>query len=411
MLRNAVRSICRAIPIAALAFVLPSAGTLRAEKKPLETAKSLSEATRKGLSWLIEAQLSSGGWSQGEESRQMGGHMSNFANVADSSMAALALLRSGSTPSSGPYAANLRRALEYVLGEVESSDNDSIFVTKVRGTRVQGKLGQAVDTFMSLTLLSEAAGRMPTAAQNARVQRATEKILQKMKRNQRQDGSFETSGWAPVLSQAMAAKGMNRAAQNGVAVDETLRARTESYAKDQMDAKGNFKGAGSAGVGLYSASANAAALQESASTNAAREIQVRRMAVAAPTTAQRQDAQLTLRRYEDTRAQSQKATQSLVGRLTDARFVAGFGNNGGEEFLSYMMVSENLRSQGGAQWRDWDAAMTRNLTHVQNGDGSWTGHHCITGRTFVTSAALLVLMADRAPVGFTKSLTSKPPRS
>jgi hypothetical protein len=30
---------------------------------------------------------------------------------------------------------------------------------------------------------------------------------------------------------------------------------------------------------------------------------------------------------------------------------------------------------------------------VQNGDGSWTGHHCITSRTFCTAAAVLVLSA------------------
>jgi hypothetical protein len=42
--------------------------------------------------------------------------------------------------------------------------------------------------------------------------------------------------------------------------------------------------------------------------------------------------------------------------------------------------------------------MARNLGRVQNADGSWTGHHCITGRTFCTAAALLVLTADRAPV-------------
>jgi hypothetical protein len=42
--------------------------------------------------------------------------------------------------------------------------------------------------------------------------------------------------------------------------------------------------------------------------------------------------------------------------------------------------------------------MTQNLDRIQNGDGSWSGHHCITGRTFCTSTALLVLMADRAPV-------------
>jgi hypothetical protein len=35
---------------------------------------------------------------------------------------------------------------------------------------------------------------------------------------------------------------------------------------------------------------------------------------------------------------------------------------------------------------------------VQNQDGSWTGHHCITGQTFCTAAALLTLMADRTPV-------------
>ena len=36
--------------------------------------------------------------------------------------------------------------------------------------------------------------------------------------------------------------------------------------------------------------------------------------------------------------------------------------------------------------------MTANLNRIQNDDGSWTGHHCITGRTFCTSTALLVLL-------------------
>jgi hypothetical protein len=42
--------------------------------------------------------------------------------------------------------------------------------------------------------------------------------------------------------------------------------------------------------------------------------------------------------------------------------------------------------------------MTENINRVQNKDGSWSGHHCITGRTFCTGTALLVLMADRAPI-------------
>ena len=46
-------------------------------------------------------------------------------------------------------------------------------------------------------------------------------------------------------------------------------------------------------------------------------------------------------------------------------------------------------------WKRWDAAVSDNLNRVQNKDGSWSGHHCITGRTFCTSAALLTLLADR----------------
>jgi hypothetical protein len=63
-----------------------------------------------------------------------------------------------------------------------------------------------------------------------------------------------------------------------------------------------------------------------------------------------------------------------------------------------MNISESLVVKGGNAWKQWDASITNNLNHVQNEDGSWTGHHCITGRTFCTSAALLVLMADRTPV-------------
>ena len=51
----------------------------------------------------------------------------------------------------------------------------------------------------------------------------------------------------------------------------------------------------------------------------------------------------------------------------------------------------------GAEWARWDTAISKLVTGVQNEDGSWVGHHCITGKTFCTAGALLVLMADRTP--------------
>jgi hypothetical protein len=41
--------------------------------------------------------------------------------------------------------------------------------------------------------------------------------------------------------------------------------------------------------------------------------------------------------------------------------------------------------------------MTARLLSMQNEDGTWAGHHCITGRVAVTSAAILMLMVDREP--------------
>jgi hypothetical protein len=63
-----------------------------------------------------------------------------------------------------------------------------------------------------------------------------------------------------------------------------------------------------------------------------------------------------------------------------------------------MNISEALAAKGGADWEAWDKAMADNLTRIQDRDGSWSGSHCITGKTFCTATALLVLMADRAPV-------------
>ena len=62
--------------------------------------KPLSENVRRGLQWLVEHQHEDGGWSQGEESRTMGGTHAAKPNVGDTAAATLALIRSGSTPSS-----------------------------------------------------------------------------------------------------------------------------------------------------------------------------------------------------------------------------------------------------------------------------------------------------------------------
>src|SRR5215467_8338761 len=109
----------------------------------------------------------------------MGNSMASLkdsSSVADTSMAILAFLRSGSSPSQGEYKGQVKKAVEFVVGEIESSDKDTLYITQLRGTRVQMKIGTYVDTFAALMALTEAKGTMPDEAGNKRIDKAIEKV-------------------------------------------------------------------------------------------------------------------------------------------------------------------------------------------------------------------------------------------
>ncbi len=364
--------------------------------------KPISNNVQMGVQWLLAHQLPNGGWGQGDEAPQMRGNQAAqraTANVADTAMSLMALMRAGSTPSEGPHAAAISRGLGFILSEIEASDDKSLYVTSVRGTRVQGKIGTYVDTFTSLIVLTEAKGKMADAKQNARLQAALAKVVDKIESNQREDGTWGNQGWAPVLTQSMAAKGLNRAAQSGeVVADDTLR-RVEKQAQEQFDPEARrFAGEGSAGIGLYAGAANSASLRDSMNTRKAQEPALRKRRAEAKTERERAAVDQQIADNKSAEDVAKDAERALLERLDEPSFIQGFGNNGGEEFLSYMLVSEALVAEGGHDWEQWDQKITALMNRVQNGDGSWTGHHCITGRTFCTAAALLVLMADRTPV-------------
>jgi len=359
-----------------------------------------SREIERGVQWLIAHQLRDGGWGQGDESLDMGTNaemaaLRDRSNVADTSMALLALARAGHTPSRGAHRDAALRGVHYVLREIEASDEKSLAVTSVTGTRVQAKIGSHVDTFASLLLLSELKAAMPDAESNARADRALAKVLRKVERNQTADGAWSNQGWAPALTQSLASKGLNRAAQRGAAVsDETLE-RAER--KAQGDYRKGGAGDAAAGVELYAGAANLGAMRDSVRTRETKKDKWAAEAKAEPASPKAVAARRALEQTALVEREADDAQRSLVARLADPSFVRGFGSNGGEEFLSYMLVSESLLAKGGKDWEQWNAAITQLVQNVQNGDGSWTGHHCITGRTFCTAAALLVLMSDRAP--------------
>ena len=104
-----------------------------------------------------------------------------------------------------------------------------------------------------------------------------------------------------------------------------------------------------------------------------------------------------LSRTTEDRKKNAPQIAAINGKLSDPRFIAGFGSVGGEEFFSYLNISDSLHRAGGPQWEKWNADMTAKILKMQNEDGTWAGHHCITGRVAVTSAAILMLLVEREP--------------
>ncbi|MGH7151970.1 MAG: hypothetical protein ACREIU_14795, partial [Planctomycetota bacterium] len=297
-------------------------------------------------------------------------------DVANTAMAALALFRSGNTPKSGPYRDALARAVEFVRKSVEASKDGDSFVTARRSTQPQGKVGPYVDTFLACQLLAEVDGNMPDEIAQKSVRQALDRCVKKTQACQAGDGSFNQGGWAPVLGSTFACKALQVAEAKGASVDRDALARAEDYMLGLHNKEdGRIDASAGAGVVLYSKSAVAYSLSAKPRLSAEGEVQF-----AAPAA-----------------AEDRAAVAAAITDLDSADVVRGFGSMGGEEFVSYMMASTSLAGPDGQASTQWNKRIRQDLAKLQNADGSWAGAHCITGRVFCTSAAVLTLVEAAAP--------------
>ncbi|MEZ4699812.1 MAG: hypothetical protein R2834_05750 [Rhodothermales bacterium] len=364
----------------------------------------------RGLDWLAAAQLESGGWGAGTHAHQdIRDPKAVAADPATTAFAAMALLRTGSTPASGPYRDQLRRALVFLVDQVESQLPGTANITDLTGTQPQIKLGQNIDVSMTAQFFTRA---LPYLADDealaGRVQQALGVCLNKLAATQSADGSWnDRGGWAAVLQSAMANNAFEMADEAGVAVDKDALEKSRRYQRSNVDAAtGEVRTESAAGVSLYSIASNQRAT--------AKEAQQVRDAIAgaksrgelAPSAEPTAQALQSLgyaadeaERLEESFRQNE-ATRTM---LNDDAVLQGFGNNGGEEFLSYMMTSESLAHAGGEDWSAWYEKMNERLSAIQNGDGSWSGHHCITSPVFCTAAVIMTMTADRDGASTRKS--------
>jgi hypothetical protein len=385
----------------------------------------VSIAIEKGMKWLVSVQGKDGGWGQdgGETLHVRQGERleSNGNDVANTAVAAEALLHAGNTPTSGPYQQSLQRAVRFILERVERSQAEGLAVTDLTGTQIQRKLGPYIDTFLTSKLLADLDGNMGDAQANARVRQSLQKCVAKVEKSQLKDGSWNIAGgWAPILGTSMASQSLYVANAKGVAVDGRAMDRIETYTALTVappppasvavagprgtggSARGGV-GAGS-GVGPGVAASMSGGSARTASTAMSVDVSAASAGVSLYKRAQELEQ---LSRTPQDREKNVKEIDGIKGQLADPKFISGFGSIGGEEFFSYLNISDSLHRAGGPEWERWNGEMKAKILKLQNEDGTWAGHHCITGRVAVTSAAILMLVADREKTFQTASVEKR----
>lgn len=357
------------------------------------------------LDWLVKSQFSNGGWGSGSHAAQNIKDPSKVAlDPGTTAFAAMALMRSGSSLSDGPHKDNVKLALDFLLEITEKADPNAQYISSVRGTQPQAKLGQNIDASMMVQFYSRI---LPQVEEDielwGRVKGAMNKCVKKIQGSQQADGSQGGGTWAGALQSSMAQSAMEVAQGQGADVDKEAYDRATEYNSNYVNTETKaVNTSAAAGIPLYAVSSNQRATARGARSaklivaKAKKDGKLSEKAEVNEANIAKAAKELGLEDREiKGLQQSYAANQASYEQMQNERTLSGFGNNGGEEYYSFLQTSEALVITGGEQWTDWSGKMHQRLSKIQNKDGSWSGHHCITSPVFCTAAAILLLTADR----------------
>jgi hypothetical protein len=361
------------------------------------TPENVSHSIDHALHWMIEAQHEDGGWGAGTHAAQniMDPHAVK-TDPATTSMVCMAILRSGSTLSAGEYSEELKNGLRYILDAVENSDENSNTITSLTGTQIQTKLGANIDVVLAAQFLSNVSDVSTCETQKERIKNALQVCVDKIQRLQTANGSFAGSGWAGVLQSSFASAALEAAKEKGIEVDEEVLEKSKEFQKGNYNAStGAVNTDLGAGVVLYSvsgsvrtASADAKKVREDLKrAEDAGEIRAQGKSVSVETLEEIGYSQSDAEKYST----AYNVYNAAKVTAQQERVMNGFGSNGGEEFLSFLQTGESMVINHDNEWKKWYDNVSGKLISIQNEDGSWSGHHCITSPVFCTATSLLIL--------------------
>lgn len=222
-----------------------------------------------------------------------------------------------------------------------------------RHTLVQHKIGLNADRFLAALFLSEIIGE--TGDVDVEVRRTLDRLVQEICATQGADGTWGDESWAPVLGTVLGWESLRNSASCGMKVDASVDLVGQALLKKLRMTSGKHDG------WMHDFYKNASSVRVLYSMDS-----------------------------RDDPLYKQALERAIFTAKKDQR---PFKEAGGEEFLAFYFVTECLLQSPGGEGVEWYPLVSKGMIDVQNKDGSWTGHHCITNRTFCTAAALLTLLS------------------
>ena len=305
------------------------------------TRQSIDSAER-GVQWLLKTMHRDG---------SCGIDIGQTSDIGCSAIVGLALLAQGNTQVEGPRSREVRKIVNYLLRCVDNMPSDDI--TSATSTQLQNKIGRHAHTFFATLFLSQVMGE---GFDPGAIRPKLSKLVATVVKTQTSEGHWGGNSWAPTLGTVMGWCCLRGAHFAGFGTSDMANKTADHLVKLMGQNLGNRSGSW-----MHTLYKNATGV---------------RVLYAM----QRENEEV-----------AQKAFKDVLQLVTKDN--TPFSQAGGEEYLAFHLMTETMLQKGGADWKKWFPVCRDKIIGVQNQDGSWTGRHCITSRTFCTAAAVLVLSA------------------
>ncbi|HET6430001.1 MAG TPA: prenyltransferase/squalene oxidase repeat-containing protein [Phycisphaerae bacterium] len=326
----------------------------------IETVKTIE----KGLNYLVRTQRADGSWSN---SGGYGGY--NYPAVM-TSLAGMALMASGSTPETGPYAKQTKKALMYVLRLAESS-KDGLICSPTGESRSMYGHG------FSMLFLAQCYGMDLRKPIGDRIRAVLDKAVALTAQSQSDLGAANkhAGGWIYTPNQRSDEGSVTvtqlqalRACRNvGIKVPQSTIDRAVEYLRYCQQSDGGIcYSAGSRGSSRPPISAAAIACFYAAGV------------------------------YDRQRGGAESDEAKMVERLvTYCKRTVSVSNADGHYFYTHFYMAQGMYQRGGNDWTEYYPKVRDRLISTQAADGSWMGDS--VGTTYGTAIGTIVL---QLPYGY-----------